>query len=276
LKNPIAEKYYDWRWDARSPLAASFNFEITSLGNLFHSISATERPTRTGCRAAATLPSQMACAPVTLLHHHDMATSQPACGSPPPPPLAYSTVTARSRNGPHALPWGNARTHPADGPQHRQRMHPRHTACRKIAETLGDVNVRSHTFRFVSPQKKPMPKVPNAFAKCCITRGQTDDVGRRCHEDVDGPGHGAWLTLTEQISFEEEPRGRRWRQRTGASGLAAIVKKKFPPQMLDAKPDISKNPDSEPRSKKPLQRDSPASSDARAHHLGGAFVPGTG
>ena len=36
----------------------------------------------------------------------------------------------------------------------------------KIAQTLGDVNVRSHTFRFVSPAKTDAMKIPNACNVC--------------------------------------------------------------------------------------------------------------
>ena len=36
----------------------------------------------------------------------------------------------------------------------------------KIAQTLGDVNVRSHTFRFVSPAKTDSEKIPNACNVC--------------------------------------------------------------------------------------------------------------
>lgn len=32
----------------------------------------------------------------------------------------------------------------------------------KIAQTLGDVNVRSHTFKFVSPAVGEAEKIPNA------------------------------------------------------------------------------------------------------------------
>ena len=36
----------------------------------------------------------------------------------------------------------------------------------KIAKTLGDVNVRSHTFRFVTPAKTDALKIPNACNVC--------------------------------------------------------------------------------------------------------------
>ncbi|HTB72153.1 MAG TPA: hypothetical protein VK762_02860 [Polyangiaceae bacterium] len=36
----------------------------------------------------------------------------------------------------------------------------------KIAQTLGDVNVRSHTFRFVTPAESDAMKIPNACNVC--------------------------------------------------------------------------------------------------------------
>jgi predicted CXXCH cytochrome family protein len=36
----------------------------------------------------------------------------------------------------------------------------------KIAQTLGDVNVRSHTFRFISPATAEALKIPNACNVC--------------------------------------------------------------------------------------------------------------
>jgi hypothetical protein len=36
----------------------------------------------------------------------------------------------------------------------------------KIAQTIADVNVRSHTFRFVSPAESEASNVPNACTAC--------------------------------------------------------------------------------------------------------------
>jgi hypothetical protein len=36
----------------------------------------------------------------------------------------------------------------------------------KIEQTLGDVNVRSHTFKFISPAKTEQLKMPNACNLC--------------------------------------------------------------------------------------------------------------
>ena len=40
----------------------------------------------------------------------------------------------------------------------------------KIAQTLGDVNVRSHTFRFVSPSESERSNVPNACNACHVDK----------------------------------------------------------------------------------------------------------
>jgi hypothetical protein len=36
----------------------------------------------------------------------------------------------------------------------------------KIAQTIADVNVRTHTFRFVTPAASEMYKIPNACVLC--------------------------------------------------------------------------------------------------------------
>ncbi len=41
----------------------------------------------------------------------------------------------------------------------------------KIAKTVGDVNVRSHTFRFVTPMMTEDYKVPNPCTSCHADRG---------------------------------------------------------------------------------------------------------
>jgi len=43
----------------------------------------------------------------------------------------------------------------------------------KIAQTIGDVNVRSHTFRFVSPSETDSMKIPNACNVCHTDKTST-------------------------------------------------------------------------------------------------------
>jgi hypothetical protein len=40
----------------------------------------------------------------------------------------------------------------------------------KIAQTIADVNVRSHTFRFVPPSASERLKVPNACTTCHVEK----------------------------------------------------------------------------------------------------------
>jgi hypothetical protein len=40
----------------------------------------------------------------------------------------------------------------------------------KIAQTIGDVNVRSHTFRFVTPTTSESAKIPNACNVCHVDK----------------------------------------------------------------------------------------------------------
>ena len=65
----------------------------------------------------------------------------------------------KSPNGPHASTL-EQHTHHQPGSAGSECI-----ACHmpKIAQTIGDVNVRSHTFRFVSPALTEVMKVPNAL-----------------------------------------------------------------------------------------------------------------
>jgi hypothetical protein len=36
----------------------------------------------------------------------------------------------------------------------------------KIEQTIADVNVRAHTFRFIPPRETEIPKIPNACNSC--------------------------------------------------------------------------------------------------------------
>jgi predicted CXXCH cytochrome family protein len=67
-----------------------------------------------------------------------------------------------SANGPHA-PTLEAHTHHSPASAGSQCI-----ACHmpRIAQTLGDVNVRSHTFRFVGPASTATSKIPNACNVC--------------------------------------------------------------------------------------------------------------
>jgi hypothetical protein len=67
-----------------------------------------------------------------------------------------------SPNGPHA-PSIEQHTHHKAGSRGNECVE-----CHmpKIAQTIGDINVRSHTFHFVSPAKTDSLKIPNACNVC--------------------------------------------------------------------------------------------------------------
>jgi hypothetical protein len=73
-----------------------------------------------------------------------------------------STDGPNAQNGPHAATI-EQHTHHAAGSAGSECI-----ACHmpKIAETIGDVMVRSHTFRFVWPAQTDTMKIPNACNLC--------------------------------------------------------------------------------------------------------------
>jgi predicted CXXCH cytochrome family protein len=69
---------------------------------------------------------------------------------------------AGSVNGPHTVTLEAHTHHKPDSAGSRC------VACHmpKIAQTIGDENVSSHTFRFISPAKTDLLKIPNACNNC--------------------------------------------------------------------------------------------------------------
>jgi nitrate/TMAO reductase-like tetraheme cytochrome c subunit len=67
-----------------------------------------------------------------------------------------------SPNGPHTATIEQHTHHPAGSPGNEC------VGCHmpKIEQTMGDVNVRSHTFRFIPPSATERMKVPNSCTSC--------------------------------------------------------------------------------------------------------------
>ena len=85
-----------------------------------------------------------------------------------------------AQNGPHAATI-EQHTHHAAGSAGSECV-----ACHmpKIEQTIGDVNVRSHTFRFVSPAQTDALKIPNACNR--LSHRQDDGVGDGGAAKLDG------------------------------------------------------------------------------------------
>jgi predicted CXXCH cytochrome family protein len=100
---------------------------------------------------------------VTCFTCHDShGTEHDALLRKPANELCLDCHAPGSPNGPHA-PTIAQHTHHQAGSAGSSCI-----ACHmpKIAQTLGDVNVRSHTFRFVTPASSEALKIPNACNGC--------------------------------------------------------------------------------------------------------------
>ena len=107
--------------------------------------------------------SQMYAHGITCFTCHDVhGTEYPAQLRKPASTLCMDCHGPTSPSGPHAPTIAQHTHHKADSAGSEC------IACHmpKIAQTLGDVNVRSHTFRFVSPAMSETLKIPNACNVC--------------------------------------------------------------------------------------------------------------
>jgi predicted CXXCH cytochrome family protein len=161
LTNPIDGKYYDWPvgFHVGMRLQDKWKLEDHKLGGttFTHFPDGTAHKNR--MQGNDFVQSLMYTRGVSCLTCHD------AHGSPydgllrkPADTLCLDCHGPTSPNGPHAAMLEEHSHHKA-GTAGDQCI-----GCHmpKIAQTLGDVNVRSHTFRFVTPAESDAMKIPNA------------------------------------------------------------------------------------------------------------------
>ena len=94
--------------------------------------------------------------------HDTHGTEHPSNLRKPAKDLCLDCHGPTSPNGPHSPTLAQHTHHQPDSAGSQC------IACHmpKIAQTLGDVNVRSHTFRFVTPAMSDAMKIPNACNAC--------------------------------------------------------------------------------------------------------------
>jgi predicted CXXCH cytochrome family protein len=94
--------------------------------------------------------------------HDPHGTDYPAMVRTSGNALCLTCPGAGTQNGPHAASLEQHTHHAADSPGSGC------TACHmpKIAETIADVNVRRHTFRFIWPAQTEALNIPNACNLC--------------------------------------------------------------------------------------------------------------
>ncbi len=164
-KNPIAGKYYDWPvgYDVTRKLSDYWRLEEHRLGDttFTHFADGTAHKNRMQGNDFAT--SLMYTHGVTCFTCHDAHGTELASSlREPADVLCLDCHGAGSPNGPRT-PTLAEHTHHAPGSPGGACI-----GCHMppIAQTIGDVNVRSHTFRFVTPAESETLKVPNACNVC--------------------------------------------------------------------------------------------------------------
>jgi predicted CXXCH cytochrome family protein len=165
LQNPIEGKHYDWPvgFHVGKKLSDFWKLEEHKLGeNSFtHFGDGTAHKNRMQGNDYVT--SQMYTHGVSCYTCHDAhGTSHEGLLRKPAQTLCLDCHGPTSPSGPRA-PSIEAHTHHKADSAGSQCI-----ACHMpaIAQTLGDVNVRSHTFRFVYPAKTDAMKIPNACNVC--------------------------------------------------------------------------------------------------------------
>ena len=172
LTNPIDGKNYDWPvgYDVRKKLSDYWKLEEHELGktSFTHFPDGTAHKNRMQGNDYVT--SQMYTHGVTCFTCHDVhGTEYPAQLRKPASALCLDCHGPNSPSGPRTASL-EEHTHHKTGSAGSECI-----ACHmpKIAQTIGDVNVRSHTFRFVGPALTDSMKIPNACNVCHTEKNST-------------------------------------------------------------------------------------------------------
>jgi predicted CXXCH cytochrome family protein len=165
VKTPIAGKNYDWPVGYRAGLhlADFWKLEDHKLGELTFTHFPDGTAHKNRMQGNDFVQSLMYARGVTCFSCHDPhGSDNEAMLRKPINEVCGSCHGPNTQNGPHA-PTIEAHTHhPAGSPGSSC------VACHmpKIEQTVGKVNVASHTFHFVSPAETDKLKIPNACSTC--------------------------------------------------------------------------------------------------------------
>ncbi|HXI84265.1 MAG TPA: c-type cytochrome [Verrucomicrobiae bacterium] len=165
LKNPIAGEYYDWPvgFDVTKNLGDYWKLEEHKLGETSFTYFPDGTAHKNRMQGNDFVTSQMYTHGVTCSTCHDVHGTQNAGNlRKPAPALCLDCHGPNSPNGPHAQSLEAHTHHKADSAGSDC------IACHmpRIEQTIGDVNVRSHTFHFVTPAMSESLKIPNACNVC--------------------------------------------------------------------------------------------------------------
>jgi predicted CXXCH cytochrome family protein len=163
--NPIGGKYYDWPvgYEPGRTLSDYWNLETHKLGETTFTHFSDGTAHKNRMQGNDYVTSLMYTHGVTCFTCHDVhGTENPANLRKPASALCLDCHAPGSPNGPFA-PTLAQHTHHQAGSAGNECI-----ACHmpKIEQTIADVNVRSHTFHFVSPASTANSKIPNACNAC--------------------------------------------------------------------------------------------------------------
>jgi predicted CXXCH cytochrome family protein len=165
LKNPIEGRYYDWPvgFHQGGSLREFWTLEEHSLGETTFTHFADGTGHKNRMQGNDFVESLMYRRGVTCFSCHDVhGTANPADLIKPARTLCLTCHGPGSPNGPRAATI-EQHTHHAAGSAGSECI-----ACHmpKIEQTIADVNVRSHTFKFITPTATERLKVPNPCNGC--------------------------------------------------------------------------------------------------------------
>ncbi len=165
LKNPIQGKYYDWPvgFDVGKNLVDFWKLEEHKLGERSFTHFAEGTGHKNRMQGNDFVQSLMYTRGVACFNCHDVhGTKNNAILWKPAEKICFDCHGSNTSNGPHA-PTIEAHTHHKPGSTGNECI-----ACHmpKIEQTIADVNVRAHTFRFITPSESDALKIPNACNLC--------------------------------------------------------------------------------------------------------------
>ena len=172
LTNPIAGKYYDWPvgFEVGKNLPDFWKLEEHKLGETTFTHFADGTAHKNRMQGNDFVQSAMYTHGVTCFSCHDVhGTENDADLIKPAAVLCLECHGPNSPNGPHA-PTIEAHTHHRAGSTGNECV-----ACHmpRIEQTIADVNVRSHTFQFITPKTTELLKVPNPCGVCHADKPKT-------------------------------------------------------------------------------------------------------
>jgi predicted CXXCH cytochrome family protein len=163
--NPVDGKYYDWPvgFHMGEELSDFWRLEQHKLGDtsFYHFPDGTAHKNR--MQGNDFTQSLMYTRGVTCFSCHDVhGTANPAELREPPTQMCLACHGPNSQNGPRTASIEEHTHHKADSPGSQC------IACHmpKIEQTIADVNVHAHTFRFITPAETDAYHIPNACNSC--------------------------------------------------------------------------------------------------------------